>query len=100
MFSMHPLFQETFDANGRRIQRMVPQYTLDAPGAASKDGVPNCCGAKRHLYWNALVLKDYTTGFWVVFYAKDITMNPPIPDSFYNTQTLIQEPTTLDFYRR
>jgi hypothetical protein len=99
IMSMHPLLQDSFDREGRRIQRMVPMYSLVPPGETSK-GVSNCCNRETHLFWNALPLKDYTTGFWVVFYSSNRTLNPPIPDEFYNVQTLIQEPKTLDFYRR
>jgi hypothetical protein len=73
---------------------------LDPAGEASSDGAKNCCGRKNHIAWGGGAFKDLTTGFWVFFYPSLRTFNPPIPDEFYNVQTLIQEPKTIDFYRR
>jgi len=27
-------------------------------------------------------------------------LNPPLPETIYNTNTLLQEPKTVDFYRK
>jgi len=97
--TMQPLLQDSFDRNGRLIQRMVPLYSLLPPGQVSK-GVPNCCKRETHLFWNALSVKDYMTGFWTLIYSNEQTLNPPIPDGLYNVQSLLQEPKTIDFYRQ
>lgn len=100
IFSLSVWYNESFDVNNRLIQSLAWSQVLAPGGEASKDGVPNCCGRKTHLAWGADVGKDYTTGFWVIFYPSQRTLNPPIPDTFYNVNTLIEEPTTIDFYRR
>ena len=71
-------------------------YSLVEPGASST-GLPNCC-RKTHRFWDAITLKDYTTGFWLTFYADDKTFNPPMPDSAFNVQSLLAEPKSIDFY--
>jgi hypothetical protein len=99
MFSLSNWYQESFDATGRRIQTGFWGQVLAPAGEKSSDGVPNCCGRKTHLAWGPGTFKDFTTGFWVLFYPSVRTLNPPLPDSFYNVQTLLDEPKTIDFYR-
>ena len=99
MFSLTNWYTLSYDREGRLIQTMTWIQVLSPPGQASSDGVPNCCGRKTHLAWGPSTFKDFTTGFWVHTYPSLRTLNPPIPDEFYNVQTLIQEPKTIDFYR-
>jgi len=88
---------DSFDREGRLIQRVIWIQELSAPGAASK-GLPP--GRETYLTWGGSVFKDYTTGFWVVTYPTERTLNPPLPETIYNTNTLLQEPKTVDFYRK
>jgi hypothetical protein len=100
MFTLTNWYIESYDREGRVIQLAGWLQVLSPPGEASTDGVPNCCGRKTHLAWGPAPFKDTTTGFWAFGYPSQRTLNPPIPDEFYNVQTLIQEPKTIDFYRR
>lgn len=96
VLSLQPLRQDSFDSEGRIVQREQSGYAL-APAGETSTGVPNCC-RKTHRFWDALSLKDYTTGFWLTFYAEQKTLNPPIPDTLFNVQSLLLEPKSVDFY--
>ncbi len=100
MFTLTNWWEESYDSQGRLIQVGDWNQVLAPAGEASTDGAQNCCGRKTHIAWGADAFKDLTTGFWVFFYPSLRTLNPPIPDEFYNVQTLLQEPKTIDFYRR
>lgn len=99
IFSLINWYTESYDQAGRLIQVLRWPQILVPPGKASRDEVPNCCGRQAHLASGPALFKDPTTGFWVVAFPTLITLNPPIPDDFFNVQTLIKEPKTLDFYR-
>ncbi|HEV8714115.1 MAG TPA: outer membrane lipoprotein-sorting protein [Candidatus Binatia bacterium] len=97
LFTMVNWRTDSFDREGRLIQRVIWIQELSPAGAASK-GVPE--GRSSYLTWGGSVFKDYTTGFWVVTYPTERTLNPPLPETIYNTNTLLQEPKTVDFYRK
>ena len=88
---------DSFDREGRLIQRVIWVQELSAPGPVSKK-TPE--GRSSYLTWGGSVFKDYTTGFWAVGYPHERTLNPPLPETIYNTNTLLQEPKTVDFYRK
>jgi hypothetical protein len=88
---------DSFDREGRLIQRVIWVQELSAPGPASKGTPP---GRDTYLTWGGSMFKDYTTGFWVATYPFERTLNPPLPETIYNTNTLLQEPKTVDFYRK
>lgn len=88
---------DSFDREGRMIQRVIWNQELSPAGAASK-GLPQ--GRDTYLTWGGAMFKDYTTGFWVATYPFERTLNPPLPETIYNTNTLLQEPKTVDFYRK
>ncbi|MEW6297520.1 MAG: DUF1329 domain-containing protein [Thermodesulfobacteriota bacterium] len=88
---------DSFDREGRLIQRVIWNQELSPAGAASK-GLPE--GRETYLTWGGAMFKDYTTGFWVATYPSERTLNPPLPETIYNTNTLLQEPKTVDFYRK
>jgi len=88
---------DSFDREGRLIQRVIWDQELSAPGPVSKK-TPE--GRNSYLTWGGSTFKDYTTGFWVVTYPTERTLNPPLPETIYNTNTLLQEPKTVDFYRK
>ena len=100
IFTLTNWYAASYDREGRLIQEGVWNQVLAPAGEASSDGAPNCCGRKTHIAWSAVGFKDLVTGFWAVTYAGLRTLNPPIPDEFFNVQTLLQEPKTIDFYRR
>lgn len=96
-FTMVNWRTDSFDREGRLIQRVIWNQELSPAGAASK-GLPP--GRDTYLTWGGALFKDYTTGFWVVTYPNERTLNPPLPETIYNTNTLLQEPKTVDFYRK
>lgn len=98
IFSMASWRTDSFDANGRLIQRLMWFQTLSPPGDDSR-GVPQT-SRKTFLAWGPAPVKDYTTGFLTIFFPSQRTVNPDLPDSMYNTNTLIEEPKVIDFYRR
>ncbi len=97
LFTMVNWLTDSFDREGRLIQRVVWDQELSTPGADSKK-TPE--GRSSYLTWGGSTFKDYTTGFWVVSYPHERTLNPPLPETIYNTNTLLQEPKTVDFYRK
>jgi hypothetical protein len=97
LFTMVNWRTDSFDREGRLIQRVIWLQELSAPSAISHK-TPE--GRSTYLTWGGSVFKDYTTGFWVVAYPHERTLNPPLPETIYNTNTLLQEPKTVDFYRK
>lgn len=97
-FSMSQWRSDSFDANGRLIQRLMWFQELSPPGDNSR-GIPQA-SRKTFMAWGPAPVKDYTTGFLTVFYPSLRTVNPDLPDSMYNTNTLLEEPKVIDFYRR
>jgi len=97
LFTMVNWRTDSFDREGRLIQRVIWIQELSPAGATSK-GLPP--GRETYLTWGGAMFKDYTTGFWVVTYPTERTLNPPLPETIYNTNTLLQEPKTVDFYRK
>jgi len=97
IFSMVNWRVDSFDREGRLIQRLIWNQELSPAGSASK-GIPG--DRSSYLTWGGVVFKDYTTGFWTVGYPTERTLNPPLPETIYNTNTLLQEPKTVDFYRK
>jgi len=97
LFTMTNWRIDSFDREGRLIQRVIWVQELSAPGPVSKK-TPE--GRSSYLTWGGSVFKDYTTGFWAVGYPHERTLNPPLPETIYNTNTLLQEPKTVDFYRK
>jgi hypothetical protein len=97
IFTMTNWRTDSFDREGRLIQRVIWLQELSAPGPVSKK-TPE--GRSTYLTWGGSVFKDYTTGFWAVAYPTERTLNPPLPETIYNTNTLLQEPKTVDFYRK
>jgi len=95
IFSLILWRSDSYDREGRLIQRLMWPQMLDDRG-----DVPNPVGRKRHLVWAVTPVKDYVTGFWMYAYGPERLLSPPIPDDFFNVQTLIIEPKTMDFYRR
>lgn len=96
-FSMVNWRTDSFDREGRLIQRIMWHQELAKAGEASR-GIPS--GRDSYLTWGGGLFKDYTTGFWVITYPNERTLNPPLPETIYNTNTLLQEPKTVDFYRK
>lgn len=97
IFSMINWRTDSFDREGRLTQRVMWNQELVPAGTASR-GIP--AGRDKYLAWGGALFKDYTTGFWVVTYPTERTLNPPLPETIYNTNTLLQEPKTVDFYRK
>jgi len=97
LFTMVNWRTDSFDREGRLIQRVMWIQELSAPGPASRK---TPAGRSSYLTWGGSTFKDYTTSFWVVSYPNERTLNPPLPETIYNTNTLLQEPKTMDFYRK
>jgi len=97
IFSMINWRTDSFDREGRLTQRVMWNQELIPAGTASR-GIP--AGRDKYLAWGGALFKDYTTGFWVVTYPTERTLNPPLPETIYNTNTLLQETKTVDFYRK
>jgi hypothetical protein len=98
IFSMTQWRQDSFDANGRLTQRMMWFQEHSPLGEASRP-VPQT-SRKTFLSWGGAPVKDYTTGFLTIFYPSQRTVNPDLPDGMYNTNSLLEEPKVIDFYRR
>ncbi len=63
LFSLVNWRTDSFDREGRLIQRVVWDQELSAPGPASKK-TPE--GRSSYLTWGGSTFKEYTTGVWVV----------------------------------